>query len=82
MDYEERFERIPEILNGLSERFSIPVIVSTHPRARKKIESSNLNFDKNILYPTHLVLQIIVTCKLILGAFFLIAERSQKKALF
>ena len=50
LDYEERFERIPEILNGLSERFSIPVIVSTHPRARKKIESSNLNFDKNILF--------------------------------
>ena len=25
------------------------MIVSTHPRARKKIESSNLNFDKNIL---------------------------------
>ncbi len=48
LDYEKRFERIPEILNGLSERFSIPVIVSTHPRARKKIESSNLNFDKNI----------------------------------
>ena len=49
LDYEERFEKIPEILNGLSKKFSIPVIVSTHPRARKKIESSNLNFDKNIL---------------------------------
>ncbi len=49
LDYEERFEKIPEILNGLSERFSIPVIVSTHPRARKKIELSNLNFDKNVL---------------------------------
>ena len=49
LDYEERFEKIPVILNELSGRFSIPVIVSTHPRARKKIESSNLNFDKNIL---------------------------------
>ena len=50
LDNEKRFKKIPEILNVLSKKFSMPVIVSTHPRARKKIESSNLKFDENILF--------------------------------
>ena len=31
-----------ESLNALAERFSIPVIVSTHPRTQKQIEASKL----------------------------------------
>ena len=50
LDNEKRFKKIPEILNVLSKKFSMPVIVSTHPRARKKIESSNLKFYENILF--------------------------------
>ena len=38
------FKALMESLNALAERFSIPVIVSTHPRTKKKIEISKLKF--------------------------------------
>lgn len=36
------FRNLMESLNALAERFSIPVIVSTHPRTQKQIEASKL----------------------------------------
>ena len=53
LDYEDKLRKIPEILNRLVEEFSLPIIVSTHPRAKKKIEESNFNFsdDINFLEP-------------------------------
>ena len=50
LDYEEKLTKVPKILNKLVEEFSLPVIVSTHPRAKKKIEESNFNFSDNISF--------------------------------
>lgn len=36
------------VLNTLSEKYQLPVIVSTHPRTRKKIEALNLQFDERV----------------------------------
>ncbi len=44
------FKKFVEILNYLSENYKIPTVVSTHPRTRKKIDSSGINFNKNILF--------------------------------
>ena len=50
LDYEEKLKRVPQILNKLVEEFSLPVIVSTHPRARKKIEMSNFKFSDQVSF--------------------------------
>ncbi|MCE0812480.1 non-hydrolyzing UDP-N-acetylglucosamine 2-epimerase [Buttiauxella sp. S04-F03] len=42
-----------QVLNALAEKYKYPIIVSTHPRTRKKIESLNLQFHPlvNLLKP-------------------------------
>ena len=44
------FERFVEILNSIECKFDLPIIVSTHPRTKNKIDSSNLKFGKNIKF--------------------------------
>jgi len=42
------FEKFHSMLNGLSETYQIPVIVSTHPRTKKRIDSMAVEFNDNI----------------------------------
>ena len=42
------FGKLVEILNCLSIKFDIPVIVSTHPRTQKKIDTAKVTFHKNV----------------------------------
>lgn len=42
---ETRFNNLCSILNLIAETFNVPVIVSTHPRTRKMIESKNIGFN-------------------------------------
>ena len=49
IDNKKNFLSIYNIINQLDEEFKIPIIVSTHPRTRKKIEENNLIFGKNVL---------------------------------
>jgi UDP-N-acetylglucosamine 2-epimerase (non-hydrolysing) len=45
------FNNMLNMLNFLAEEYKLPVIVSTHPRTRKAIDSgSNKNMDSNILF--------------------------------
>jgi len=50
IDAEINFTAFANVLNNLVEEYDIPVIVSTHPRTRKKIESSGIQFSKNIQF--------------------------------
>ncbi len=39
------FNRLINLLNGVATTYGLPVIVSTHPRTRKRIEASGAKFD-------------------------------------
>lgn len=40
VEFVESFNKLIEVLNGLAERYRIPIIVSTHPRTKKKFDLS------------------------------------------
>ena len=45
VDSEINIRKYVEVLNTLADRYKFPIIVSTHPRTRKKIDALNLQFD-------------------------------------
>ena len=45
---ETSFKKLSNILNGLAEKYKIPVIVSTHPRTKSRIEGAKMEFNKLI----------------------------------
>jgi len=45
VDEEASIRRLVEVLNAIAERYQEPVVVSTHPRTRKRIEDYKLVFD-------------------------------------
>jgi UDP-N-acetylglucosamine 2-epimerase len=44
----ENFNKLVHLLNSLADKYNHPVIVSTHPRTRKKIEEQGAHFHKAI----------------------------------
>ncbi len=42
------FHNLVNILNGIAEKYQMPVIVSTHPRTRNKINELNISFHENV----------------------------------
>lgn len=42
---EANFKDLVDSLNGIAEQFNLPIIVSTHPRTRKMIESTGITFN-------------------------------------
>ncbi len=42
------FIKIFELLNTLEKKYNIPIIISTHPRTRKKLEESKFDLNNNI----------------------------------
>lgn len=45
VDSDSNIHKYVGVLNTLAEKFQLPIIVSTHPRARKRIEALNFKFD-------------------------------------
>jgi len=45
VDSKSNIHKYVEVLNALAQKFNFPIIVSTHPRTRKKIDALNLKFD-------------------------------------
>ncbi|WFW61945.1 UDP-N-acetylglucosamine 2-epimerase (non-hydrolyzing) [Citrobacter freundii] len=45
VDSISNLHKLAEILNGLAVKYGLPVIVSTHPRTRKRIEEQGLSFE-------------------------------------
>ncbi|GHT82964.1 UDP-N-acetyl glucosamine 2-epimerase [Spirochaetia bacterium] len=45
---EKQFSNLCMILNQIAEQYSLPIVVTTHPRTRKMIESKSIQFNKNI----------------------------------
>ena len=44
----KNFSLLVSVLNELAEKFNLPVVVSTHPRTRNKIEETGTNFNRLI----------------------------------
>jgi len=44
VDSEQQLRRLHEMLNAVAERYGEPILVSTHPRTRKRIEAHGLEF--------------------------------------
>jgi len=45
---DKNFSNLCDILNQISEKYNLPVIVTTHPRTRKMIEDKKICFNDNI----------------------------------
>ena len=48
IESDQAFFKLVNILNAVAEKYALPVIVSTHPRTKKRIDSLNLNFHQNV----------------------------------
>ena len=49
VDTPKQLAKLANILNTVAERYNIPVVVSTHPRTRNRINENGIQFHKNIL---------------------------------
>jgi UDP-N-acetylglucosamine 2-epimerase (non-hydrolysing) len=50
VDATDNFSEFANVLNNLAEEYNLPVIVSTHPRTRKKIEEGGFSFSDSIQF--------------------------------
>jgi len=48
VDSAARLTALVETLNALAERHDMPIIISTHPRTRKRLDALNLKFDTRV----------------------------------
>ena len=50
IDAEKNFVRLIELLQSLVKHYNLPVIVSTHPRTRKRLDSAGVTLDPKIQF--------------------------------
>jgi UDP-N-acetylglucosamine 2-epimerase len=44
IDFPDTFHQLTQALNAVADKYQMPVIFSTHPRTKKKIDESNISF--------------------------------------
>lgn len=50
VDSPQNLQRLFDVLNSLAERYELPVIVSTHPRTRKRMEAQGLTAHEKVVF--------------------------------
>ncbi len=68
VDFDRNFNKLIHCLNSLAEQFLLPIIVSTHPRTRARVDSKNIKFHS------------LVTLMKPLGFFDYVKLQTQAKA--
>jgi UDP-N-acetyl-L-fucosamine synthase len=48
IDSDNNFRKLVNILNGIAEKYDMPIIVSTHPRTQKRIDALSVKFNSQI----------------------------------
>lgn len=48
VDADERFRKLVGVLNAVAERFGLPVVVSTHPRTKKRVDATGARFHEKV----------------------------------
>ncbi|PYB85427.1 non-hydrolyzing UDP-N-acetylglucosamine 2-epimerase [Pseudomonas soli] len=48
IDSEQNFLKLVAMLNGVAERYAMPIVVSTHPRTQKRIDALAVEFHPNV----------------------------------
>ena len=48
LDSDKCFSRLVDVIDNLAKEFGFPVIVSTHPRTKKRIDAAGIKFSKNV----------------------------------
>lgn len=50
VDFRERLTTLLESLAEVSKAYNLPILISTHPRTRSRIDQLNLKFDANLIF--------------------------------
>ncbi|MBY0245736.1 MAG: UDP-N-acetylglucosamine 2-epimerase (non-hydrolyzing) [Sphingobacteriaceae bacterium] len=45
VESDKNFLKMVDVLNGIADKYGYPVVVSTHPRTRKRVEALNIQFN-------------------------------------
>ena len=48
LDSDDRFFKLIQVINELGEEYGLPIILSTHPRAQKRIDEKNILFNSKV----------------------------------
>ena len=79
VDFDWNFNKLINCLNSLAEQFLLPIIVSTHPRTRARVDSKNIKFHSLVTLMKPLGFLIMLSCKRKQRQCYLTAALSLKK---
>jgi UDP-N-acetylglucosamine 2-epimerase (non-hydrolysing) len=48
IESEQSFAKLVEVLNTVAEEYTLPVVVSTHPRTQRRLDTHKVNFHSNV----------------------------------